>query len=499
MKGKIRLCLTILAFACSPSSLFSIGYFEYTPIATETYNLIFSLRFDEARGKLVTLRITEPENMIAHSLANYMDCLSIFIGEQIDTYEKLRENKEIRLTAIREGDRESPYYLYTQADIHLQWAITRVKFEDYFQAVMEIKRAFNLLTKNQEIFPDFMPNKKNLGLLHALIGTVPDQYRWGLKLLGMSGTIAQGRAEIEEVLAYAAHHDFVFREEAYVMYAYLLLHLENNGEEAWKMIASSTIDAKVNPLACFVKANVAMQTGRNEQAIEILDQKPQGEQYFPFPYLDFMEGVARLNRLEKGADEYLSRFLRNTRGLHYIKEAYQKLAWYELVHGHPERYKKYMEACKVHGASVIDEDLTALHEARLNRVPDRNLLTARILFDGGYAEKAQHYLETKAPKHYDSAELQLEYFYRLGRIHHQLLHYDQALDYYQQTIDHGSNEGFYYACNAALMSGIIMEKLHETEKAKEYFQLTLSIKPDEYRSSLHQKAKAGLNRLEDQF
>jgi hypothetical protein len=49
------------------------------------------------------------------------------------------------------------------------------------------------------------------------------------------------------------------------------------------------------------------------------------------------------------------------------------------------------------------------------------------------------------------------------------------------------------------MSGIIMEKLHETEKAKEYFQLTLSIKPDEYRSSLHQKAKAGLNRLEDQF
>ena len=86
------------------------------------------------------------------------------------------------MAAIKEGDRDSPFYLYTQADIHLQWAITRVKFEDYFQAVMEIKRAFNLLTKNQELFPDFMPNQKNLGLLHALIGTVPDQYRWGLKL-----------------------------------------------------------------------------------------------------------------------------------------------------------------------------------------------------------------------------------------------------------------------------------------------------------------------------
>jgi tetratricopeptide (TPR) repeat protein len=158
-----------------------------------------------------------------------------------------------------------------------------------------------------------------------------------------------------------------------------------------------------------------------------------------------------------------------------------------------------MEACKVHGASVIDEDLTALHEARLNRVPDRHLLTSRILFDGGYAEKARHYLETKAPKHYKSAEFQLEYFYRLGRIHHRLEHYDDALVHYQNTIDQGLNEGFYFACNAALMSGIIWEHLGDQDKAKTYFELALSLKPDEYRNSLHQKAKAGLNRLEESF
>ncbi|NND34882.1 MAG: tetratricopeptide repeat protein [Saprospiraceae bacterium] len=480
-------------------SSWGVNYFEYTPTAVETYDLIFSLRFNEARSKLVTLRLTEPENLISQSLANYMDCLSIFIGEQEETYEKLRQNKELRLAAIRDGDRNSPYYLYTQADIHLQWAITRVKFEDYFQAVMEIKRAFNLLTKNQELFPDFMPNLKNLGLLHALIGTVPDQYRWGLKLLGMSGTIAQGRSEIEEVLAYSEKQSFVFRDEAYVMYAYLLLHLENKGEEAWQMIERSTIDAKTNPLACFVKANVAMQTGRNDQAIEILRAKPEGEKYFPFPYLHFMEGVARLNKLEKGADQYLNRFLRETRGQHYIKEAYQKLAWYEVVHNHPDRYLRYMEACKVHGASVIDEDLTALHEARLNRVPDRHLLTARILFDGGYIDKARHYLETKAPRNYESQEYQLEYYYRLGRIHHRLDHFEEALEYYEMTISNGEFESYYFACNAALMSGTIKEKLGQYEQAKSYFEKTLSIKPDEYRNSLHQKAKAGLNRLEDHY
>ena len=497
---RFKLGLSIFALiACLPTAVRGVHYFEYSPAAIEAYHLIFSLRFNEARSKLVTLRLTEPENLISHSLANYMDCLSIFIGEQETTYAKLRQNKEHRLSAIRAGDRQSPYYLYTQADIHLQWAITRVKFEDYFQAVMEIKRAFNLLTRNQELFPGFMPNQKNLGLLHALIGTVPDQYRWGLKLLGMSGTIAQGRAEIEEVLAYAEQHSFVFRDEAYVMYAYLLLHLENNGEEAWRMIDRSTIDANSNPLACFVKANVAMQTGRNDEAINILMNKPQGDQYFPFPYLHFMEGVARLNKLEVGADQYLNRFLRETKGRHYIKEAYQKLAWYEVVHDREQRYPKYMEACKVHGASVIDEDLTALHEARLNRVPDRHLLTARILFDGGYVRKALQYLEVQAPKQYESTEKQLEYYYRLGRIHHKLAQVEDALRYYEYTIAKGAYESYYFACNAALMSGYIMEKLGDFEKAKSYFEKALTIKPDEYRSSLHQKAKAGLNRLEDHF
>ncbi len=475
------------------------GYFEFSPTAKSTYDLIFSLRFKEARKELVNLRISEPDNLIAHSLANYMDCLTIFIGEQEEAYDRLKQKKEIRLDAMRSGDKDSPYFLYTQADIYLQWAITRVKFEDYFQAVLEIKRAFNLLKRNDKLFPDFMPNRKNLGLLHALIGTVPEEYRWGLRLLGMSGTIAQGKAEIEEVLSYAHTHEFIYREEAHVMYAYLLLHLENEGDEAWHIIESADIDEKTNPLACFVKANIAMQTGRNDLAIEILSEKPSGKDYFPFPYLHFMEGVARLNRLEDDADLYLKQFLKDTRGRHYIKEAYQKLAWFELINDRPENYTKYMEVCKRLGASVIDEDLTALQEARRGRTPDQFLLKARVLFDGGYYQEASVHLASQGPKSYEEAEFQLEYLYRSGRIYHLLHQYDRALNFYKQTIERGQYETYYYACNAALMSGIILEKRNLPDEAKSFYTLALDMRPDEYRNSLHQKAKAGLNRISESF
>ena len=96
MKKKITIGLYLLALFFSSTLLPAQGYFEYSPIAVKTYDLIFSLRFQEARSQLVTLRITEPDNLIAYSLANYMDCLSIFIGEQVDTYEKLKQNKELR-------------------------------------------------------------------------------------------------------------------------------------------------------------------------------------------------------------------------------------------------------------------------------------------------------------------------------------------------------------------------------------------------------------------
>lgn len=498
-RGYLKPLSSICVLLVLASELLAIGYFEYSPTAQQAYKQIFSLRFQEARSTLVHLHVQEPDNLILHSLQNYMDCLAIFIGEREDTYAQLRDKKQERLELIRQGDSGSPYYLFTQADIHLQWAIARVKFEDYFQAVMEIKRAFHLLERNAELFPTFMPNKKNLGILHALVGTVPDQFRWGLKLLGMSGTISQGKAEIEEVLQHAESNDFVFRDEIYVMYAYLLLHLENQGEAAWNVLTRAKLDPQKNPLACFVTANVAMQTGRNELAIDLLADKPNGDRYFSFPYLSFMEGVARLNRGDVDADAHLKFFLRNTKGKHYIKEAYQKLAWHAIIHDHRDRFFAYMTACKEQGAAVIDEDISALNEARAGQMPDRDLLMARVLFDGGYLTKASANLESVNPDKYQDKTLNLEYHYRLGRINHALKHYMKALSYYDLTIKEGQYERDYFACNAALMSGRIHALKKNYELANESYELALTMHPDQYRASLHQKAKAGLLRISDQL
>ena len=50
----------------------------------------------------------------------------------------------------------------------------KLKFEEYFTAFNEVSKAYKLLTENQYRHPSFVANKKSLGILHAIIGTIPD-------------------------------------------------------------------------------------------------------------------------------------------------------------------------------------------------------------------------------------------------------------------------------------------------------------------------------------
>ena len=89
----------------------------------------------------------------------------------------------------------------------------------------------------------------------------------------------------------------------------------------------------------------------------------------------------------------------------------------------------------------------------------------------------------------------LEYTYRLGRITQKMDKTDEAQRLYRQTIERGAANPAYFACNAALQLGLLYEEKNDSKNAREAFNRCLSLKPEEYASSLHAQAKAGLSRL----
>ena len=183
---------------------FTSGWSQYTydfnGNCRNAYSSIISLKFDEGRKLIENEKKTHPDNNIPYLLENYIHFLTVFIGEEESVFEELEDQKDLIIDRLKDGDESSPYYRYCMAQVYLQWAVARTKFKEYVPATFEINRAYRLLVSNTEEYPEFIPNNINLGLLHTMIGTIPDNYNWAKKMVGIEGTIEQGVNEILKVL-----------------------------------------------------------------------------------------------------------------------------------------------------------------------------------------------------------------------------------------------------------------------------------------------------------
>ena len=464
--------------------------------ARMAYQKVMQLRFGEARAQLSLLRAEEPDNLMALLVEDYLDFFTIYIGEDAELFERLQANKKRRLSELRQrGNPDSPWHAYLQADILLHWALARLKFEQYATSFLEVNKAFKLLSQNAERFPDFLPNRKDLGILHAIAGTIPDEYSVAVSwLTSLEGSIQQGRAELESVLQ-QMDEDYIFRDETYVLYAYLLLHLADEKDGAWQVIEQSNLRSEDSPLAGFVLANMAMRMGRNERALEILEHTASGRAFFPLPYLHFMRAVCLQRKLSPEADKYFALFLDSFRGRHFIKEAWQKRAWQALLDGDEEGYRRCMSACRQMGAAVTDGDKAALREAKSGLMPHPDLLRIRLLYDGGYYEQAASLMQGLGPGDFSEHLHRLEFVYRSARLAQAMGDREEAFAKYKLCLQMGSDDKAYYACKAALELGRLCEQDGNSAQARYYYNRCLQLKPEEYRTGLHQAAKTGLNRL----
>ena len=70
---------------------------------TSAYTDIISLRFDDARVKLAYEKSEAPENLMVPYLENYMDFLTVFIGENEEDFDFLEKNKSNRIIPVQCG------------------------------------------------------------------------------------------------------------------------------------------------------------------------------------------------------------------------------------------------------------------------------------------------------------------------------------------------------------------------------------------------------------
>jgi hypothetical protein len=327
--------------------------------ARAIYQDVLSLELDLAQAGIERMQRSEPRNLASYHLESYLDFFRLYLTGDEGLDGQLSDRFDRRVAMLERGDPESPYYRYALAEVRLHRSLTDIRFERHLAAFRQLNRAHKELRENAERFPDFLLTYKDLGLLHAAVGSIPPQFKWGVELFtSLSGTIAEGRAELKRALQ---DKSSPFHLETQVLYAFMELHLADRPELAYRAVQQLGMQPATNNLHCFVLATLAMRTDRNAEAIRLLEKQTRGGTTADFPYLDFLLGQAKLRSLNTRARVHFQSFLLRYGGRHFREEALQKIAWSYLLEGKEAEYHRTM--AEIGGGSRAGGDENAEREA----------------------------------------------------------------------------------------------------------------------------------------
>lgn len=470
--------------------------FDFNANCHRAYRLIFELKLNAARQVIAAEKKVHPKNAIVPLLENYADYFYLITSENKNDFERLKDERSRRLDQIGNDDSSSPYYLYAQAEINLQWALLRSRYGEFFTAAREIRKANSQLQENSRKYSGFHLNAKGLGLINVFLGNLPDgMLKSALSTFGIKGDVKKGLAMLDNLALNLPKSTYEpFYEEVVFYYAFVLSDIVRAPDAYAKTMKYTARIADSSLLKSYLQAYVCARNAHNDEAIRILNDRPTGDAYQPFPYLEVLMGTARLNKLDYNAATNFKKFLALNKGVNYIKDVNLHLSWIALLNGDTGAYNGYIAKVKSHGYTYGEKDKQAMNEAA-GSAPVVLLLKARLLFDGGYYSRALEILAGIDGEDFKTAKDKAELYYRLGRIYEALNRDDQALNNYQSAINCGKNLKAYYAATSALNMGKIYQGRHDNAKAKVCFNQAISMKDHEYESSIEAQAKTGIKQL----
>lgn len=491
---RFLLIFTGFLFLFMAAGTVSAQVFDFNARCQQAYKEIIQLKLKDGQALLDEEKGNHPNNLIPYFLENYIDFFVLFFNEDPADYKKLIGNLDKRLDRMNTGPQNSPYFLFTKAVIHFQWAAVRIKFGYNWDAGWQLRRAYLQIKENTNSFPSFTPNLVFNGAMQVAIGTIPDGYKWLSNLFGLKGSIKAGMERLRFFLESQNNLSVLFHDEAAFYYLYLKFYMENDKQGVFEYIKKEKLDVRNNHLLAYLAVNLSLNSQQSDNARRILMERNKSPEYLATSAWDLEMGYITITHLEPDAPRYFKKFIDDFKGRFYLKDALQKLSWHYYLKGDQEQAEYYRNQVLSKGSTDTDADQQALKEAQSGSWPNKLLLQARLLNDGGYHAEALRILYGKRIIDFDLVQDRLEFAYRVGRIYDDIGRDEEAIAFYKQAVLAGENSKEHYAARAALQIGYIYEQRNNNETALVWFQRCLKMKDHDFKNSIDQRAKAGIER-----
>jgi hypothetical protein len=481
---------------CIPATAQKV--FDFNDRCRQAYHDIVQLKLTTGQQQLNTEKAQHPNNLVPYFLENYIDFFVLFFNEDPAEFTKRLPNREKRLALMESGPSNSPFQLFTRAVIHFQWAAVRVKFGHNWDAGWEFRRSYLQVKENMSAYPGFSPNQLYAGAMQTAAGTIPDGYKWLSSLLGINGSIKKGMGRMNDFLQRTDEWSALFRDEAVFYYCYLKYYIENDKEGVFKFIDQQQLDLVNHHLFAYLAANLHLNNQQAEKAEQIIANRNMSAAYLAMPVWDMEMGYAKMHHLDPAAAQYLERFITTFKGRFYVKDILQKLSWHYYLQGDEAKAKQYRQQVLQKGSTDSEADKQAQKEAATATWPNKLLLQARLLNDGGYYKQALALLQGKSTQWFALPEEKLEFAYRAGRLYDDVGNDSLAMVFYKEAIDLGAQRKEHFAARAALQTGFIYEQRGDKQTAISWFERCISMKDHDFKNSLDSRAKAGIARCKNE-
>jgi len=441
------------------------------------YNKIINLQgYDKVASDPVSVYLKHLQYTI-----NYL------ITEDENILDSLESSEDGFITTISENCKD-PYKTFYLAEIRLRNAFISAKTGSELTASWQLRQAFKMLDENISEYPTFTSQYKTMGLLHILLGSVPEKHQWVIELLGMQGNIKGGLDELKMV----SEKDDFFRLEAKIYSLIIDAFLLNKADNASKEILNLLNDYPQNELITYLAISVLLKNNDAKSALNVLEEIKIDKN----PLLYYQAGEIYLQSGDYNrAESYYRKFLNEFKGQNFLKDTYYKLFLTQWLANNESSALNYYTLAQNTGQKLIEADKHANSVLRSDEFPNPSLMKVRLFTDGGYILKADSMLNYLSMKSFTSYKDKTEFLYRQARLKHKQNHIEKARLNYLKVLSRQFN-GEYFIPNSSLQLGYIMQEQGKTEVSKKYFEKTLTYKGYQYESSIKNKAKSALKLID---
>lgn len=475
----MRLCLVFLLWISGSADAFST---DKTPFS-QAYEAVFELKMAEARD-IIQKQPDAPRMVLA---ANYLDAVELMLNEDKALYKKRKDLEEKRLDLLKNDPA-------AQAVAGLQWGVVKLTFGDFWSSAWTIRRSYLQLQEAHLKKPEPL-TKMYYGLMQAILGLIPEQYRSLAKIAGFEGgNLDKGLLLIKEV-----KNDPVFGLEAQLYEQMLLAFVQHQAKEAAQNMQHIYTQNQDNYLTALTLCVISTKARQSAVTLRTLQQaRWQQADYLKVPVSQYMIAEALIYRGDyRLANQYYDRFLQSFKGDNYVKDSWYKKALCQWILGNEEQANDLLEKAADSGSDKTEADRYADHMTDQDHWPDVRLLKARLYYDGGFYDKAGRLLDSLEIQHFETTADKTELTYRKARLHQALGRSEMARKRYIECISLGSSlSDNYLPPNACLQIAKMYQSQGNITEARKYAKKVLVYKNYPYQNSISDKAKKVLKETE---